>query len=43
MNLLQTFNQKKTYQCPKCEEWFRLKLALLNHKCIEKPKRKNNG
>ena len=32
-------NKKKTYYCPKCGEWFRLKMALNNHKCEEKERK----
>ena len=29
-------NKRGTYVCEKCKEEFRLKMALINHKCSEK-------
>jgi len=42
MKSLNKYNERKTYQCPKCKKWFRLKTSFLNHDCIENPKRKRN-
>jgi len=33
-------NKKKSYQCPDCNGWFRLKLSLLNHDCTSKIRKK---
>jgi|AntAceMinimDraft_16_1070373.scaffolds.fasta_scaffold181930_2 hypothetical protein len=42
MRSLNRYNERKTYQCPNCKKWFRLKSSLLNHDCKENPKRKRN-
>ena len=42
MTKIKKINQRKTYKCKYCQEYFRLKMSLVNHKCKEKPKRKRN-
>lgn len=34
-------NDRKTYQCEKCKEWFRIKLTLDKHKCVKENYFKN--
>ena len=41
-NMTKRFNKKKIYQCPKCKEWFRLKMSLNLHKCKMDFKRRIN-
>ena len=37
------YNEKKTYKCEACGEWFRLKVSLLNHDCKEDKKRRRRN
>ena len=36
MSPKQYINNRKSYHCKDCREWFRLKLAFLQHKCLKK-------
>lgn len=42
-NKLIHLNKRRTYYCPKCKEWFRLKMSLNTHDCKIKSKRKKRN